>query len=146
MGDYWVNIALVAVLILLNAVFAGSEIALISLREGQVRRLDRRGGAAARGLVRLARDPNRFLATIQVGITLAGFLASATAAVSLARPLVAPLGLPGRRRRRGRGRARDGRADLRHPRAWGSWRPSGSACSSPSGGRCWSPARWTRCP
>src|SRR5690606_21997816 len=54
-GDYWVNIALVAVLILLNAVFAGSEIALISLREGQVRRLDRRGGAAARRLVRLAR-------------------------------------------------------------------------------------------
>lgn len=95
MGDYWVNIALVAVLILLNAVFAGSEIALISLREGQVRRLDRRGGAAARRLVRLARDPNRFLATIQVGITLAGFLASATAAVSLARPLVAPLGFLG---------------------------------------------------
>lgn len=95
MGDYWVNIALVAVLILLNAVFAGSEIALISLREGQVRRLDRRGGAAARRLVRLAREPNRFLATIQVGITLAGFLASATAAVSLARPLVAPLGFLG---------------------------------------------------
>ncbi|TDC45585.1 HlyC/CorC family transporter [Actinomadura sp. KC345] len=91
MGDYWLNIALVAVLVLLNAVFAGSEIALISLREGQVRRLDRRGGAAARKLVRLARDPNRFLATIQVGITLAGFLASATAAVSLAEPLVSPL-------------------------------------------------------
>src|SRR5690606_21194289 len=39
--------------------------------------------------------PNRFLATIQVGITLAGFLASPTAAVSLARPLVAPLGFLG---------------------------------------------------
>jgi putative hemolysin len=39
-------------------------------------------------LVRLARDPNRFLATIQIGITMAGFLASATAAVSLAEPLV----------------------------------------------------------
>ncbi|RSN67336.1 MULTISPECIES: hemolysin family protein [Actinomadura] len=95
MGDYWVNIALVAVLVLLNAVFAGSEIALISLREGQLRQLDRRGGAAARTLVRLARDPNRFLATIQVGITLAGFLASAAAAVSLAEPLVAPLGFLG---------------------------------------------------
>ncbi len=90
MSGYWFNIVLVGVLVVLNALFAGSEIALISLREGQLRQLERRGGAAARTLVRLARDPNRFLATIQVGITLAGFLASATAAVSLAEP-VAPL-------------------------------------------------------
>ena len=46
-------------------------------------------------LARLARDPNRFLATIQIGITLAGFLASAAAAVSLAEPLVEPLGFLG---------------------------------------------------
>ncbi len=90
MSGYWFNIVLVGVLVVLNAVFAGSEIALISLREGQLKRLERRGGAASRTLVRLARDPNRFLATIQIGITLAGFLASATAAVSLAEP-VAPL-------------------------------------------------------
>jgi putative hemolysin len=76
--------------VVLNALFAGSEIALISLREGQLRSLERRGTAACRTLVRLARDPNRFLATIQIGITLAGFLASAAAAVSLAEP-VAPL-------------------------------------------------------
>ena len=44
---------------------------------------------------RLARDPNRFLATIQIGITLAGFLASAAAAVSLAEPLEEPLGFLG---------------------------------------------------
>lgn len=49
---------------------------MISLREGQLKQLERRGGAGARTLVRLARDPNRFLATIQIGITLAGFLAS----------------------------------------------------------------------
>jgi putative hemolysin len=90
MGGYWFNIALVGVLILVNAVFSGSEIALISLREGQLKSVERRGGRTARTLVRLARDPNRFLATIQVGITLAGFLASATAAVSLAKP-VAPM-------------------------------------------------------
>jgi putative hemolysin len=90
MGGYWFNIALVGVLILVNAVFSGSEIALISLREGQLKNVERRGGRTARTLVRLARDPNRFLATIQVGITLAGFLASATAAVSLAKP-VAPM-------------------------------------------------------
>ncbi|MCD0452670.1 hemolysin family protein [Actinocorallia sp. API 0066] len=89
------NILLVLVLIGLNAVFAGSEIALVSLREGQLRRLERRSGRGAAALVRLARDPNRFLATIQIGITLAGFLASATAAVSLSRPLVEPLGFLG---------------------------------------------------
>ncbi|MFD9520744.1 CNNM domain-containing protein [Streptomyces sp. NPDC059979] len=61
---------------MLNALFAGTEIALISLRESQLRKLRRRGGAAA---ARLAADPNRYLATIQIGITLAGFLASATA-------------------------------------------------------------------
>ena len=90
MSGYWWNIVLVGVLVVLNALFAGSEIALISLREGQLKRLERRGTAACRTLVRLARDPNRFLATIQIGITLAGFLASAAAAVSLAKP-VAPL-------------------------------------------------------
>ena len=62
--------------------------ALVSLREGQLKQLERDGGAKALRLVRLAKDPNRFLATIQIGITLAGFLASATAAVSLAEPLV----------------------------------------------------------
>lgn len=88
MDGYGWNLLLVGVLVLLNALFAGSEMALVSLREGQLRTLERESGKGARTLVRLARDPNRFLATIQIGITLAGFLASATAAVSLAEPLV----------------------------------------------------------
>ena len=79
-SGYWLDIALIGLLVLLNAVFAGSEMALISLREGQLRQLERAGGHRAMRLVRLARDPNRFLATIQIGITMAGFLASATAA------------------------------------------------------------------
>ncbi|WP_175411663.1 hemolysin family protein [Streptomyces sp. TRM64462] len=88
MDGYWIELALVAALVVLNALFAGSEIALISLRASQLRSLRRRRGSqAAARLVRLAEDPNRYLATIQVGITLAGFLASATAAVSLAEPL-----------------------------------------------------------
>lgn len=95
MDGYGLNIALVGVLVLLNALFAGSEMALVSLREGQLRTLERDDRAGARRLVRLARDPNRFLATIQIGITLAGFLASATAAVSLAEPLVPLLGFFG---------------------------------------------------
>jgi putative hemolysin len=93
-GGYGAQVALVVVLVLLNAGFAGSEMALISLRESQLQRLEQasRGGQI---LARLARDPNRFLATIQIGITLAGFLASAAAAVSLAQPLVEPLGFLG---------------------------------------------------
>jgi putative hemolysin len=82
----WPQLALVAVLVLLNAAFAGTEMALVSLREGQLQGLEQRSGTGAL-VARLARDPNNFLATIQVGITLAGFLASAAAAVSLAEPL-----------------------------------------------------------
>ncbi|MBR8745055.1 hemolysin family protein [Nocardiopsis sp. MG754419] len=95
MEGYGAQIGLVLVLVVVNAVFAGSEIALVTLREGQIRRLEERG-PGGRAVARLARDPNRFLATIQIGITLAGFLASATAAVALARPLVEPLGFLGR--------------------------------------------------
>lgn len=84
------QIALVGALIVVNAAFAGSELALISLHEGQLKRLEHRS-ETGRVLARLARDPNRFLATIQIGITLAGFLASATAAVALAEPLVEAL-------------------------------------------------------
>ncbi len=88
------QLGLVGFLVLLNAAFAGTELALVSLREGQLQRLERASKTGAI-LAELARDPNRFLATIQIGITLAGFLASAAAAVSLAEPLEAPLGFLG---------------------------------------------------
>ncbi len=94
MNDVLPQLGLVAILVLLNAAFAGTELALISLREGQLHRLEKRSATGA-ALARLARDPNRFLATIQIGITLAGFLASATAAVSLAQPLEEPLSFLG---------------------------------------------------
>ncbi|MGL5858670.1 MAG: hemolysin family protein [Angustibacter sp.] len=90
MGGYGVQVALVMVLVLVNAVFSGSEMALVSLRESQVERL-RKSSRGGRVLARLTGDPNRFLATIQLFITLANFLASAAAAVSLAEPLVRPL-------------------------------------------------------
>lgn len=90
MNDVWLQIGLVLVLVIFNALFAGSEIALVSLREGQIGKLEE-GGRRQQVLARLARDPNRFLSTIQIGITLGGFLASATAAVSLAGPLIDPL-------------------------------------------------------
>ncbi|MET7336934.1 hemolysin family protein [Nonomuraea sp. NPDC005650] len=94
MDGYWFQLALVVVLVILNAIFAGSELALISLREGQLRRLEKQS-SGGRMLVRLARDPNQFLATIQLVITLSGFLASATAAVTLSEPLVPLLGFLG---------------------------------------------------
>jgi putative hemolysin len=94
MGEVWLQIGLVLVLVLVNAAFAGSEVALISLREGRLRHLDEQGGRG-RLVARLARDPNQFLSTIQIGITLAGFLASAAAAVTLAEPLVGSLGFLG---------------------------------------------------
>ncbi|MGH9184981.1 MAG: hemolysin family protein [Acidimicrobiales bacterium] len=88
------QVGLVALLVLVNAAFAGTELALVSLREGQLERLEQRSATGA-VLARLAREPNRFLATIQIGITLAGFLASAAAAVSLAQPLEEPLAFLG---------------------------------------------------
>ena len=94
MSDLSPQLALVVILIALNAAFAGTELALVSLREGQLQRLENRSATGA-VLARLAREPNQFLATIQIGITLAGFLASAAAAVSLAEPLEAPLGFLG---------------------------------------------------
>src|SRR5436190_18778182 len=94
-GEMPLDLVLVGALIILNAAFAGSELALVSLREGQIQRLEERGRRGRR-VAALARDPNRFLATIQIGITLAGFLASATAAGSLAKPPVGPLSFLGR--------------------------------------------------
>jgi len=94
MGDIWPQLLLVVILVLVNAAFAGTELALVSLRESQLQRLEE-GSATGGVLARLARQPNQFLATIQIGITLAGFLASAAAAVSLAAPLEARLGFLG---------------------------------------------------
>ena len=94
MDGVWLQIGLVLVLVLVNAWFAGSEVALLSLREGQLQRLEQEGGRG-RLVAQLARDPNQFLSTIQIGITLAGFLASAAAAVTLTEPLVPLLGFLG---------------------------------------------------
>src|SRR5919107_5466242 len=94
MGGVGGQIILVLVLVLVNAAFSGSEMALVQLRDAQIQRLERQS-RRGRVLARLTSDPNRFLATIQIGITLAGFLASAAAAVSLAEPLVGPLSFLG---------------------------------------------------
>ena len=74
---------LLAVLIALNAFFAASEIAVISVPKLRLKQLMEEGNKTAEVLFHLADDSSRFLATIQVGVTLMGFFASATAAVNL---------------------------------------------------------------
>ena len=88
MSDLWVNIALVLVFILIGSFFAAAEIALVSLRESQVERLSQRG-RRGRTLAALVRDPNRFLAAVQVGVTLAGFISAGFGASQIA-PAIAP--------------------------------------------------------
>ncbi|MGM0901880.1 MAG: hemolysin family protein [Bacillota bacterium] len=78
------EILVLIVLILLNAFFAASEIALISLNDNKIKLMADSGHKKAKMLYALLAEPSRFLATIQIGITLAGFLASAFAAGSFA--------------------------------------------------------------
>ncbi|WP_243200737.1 hemolysin family protein [Lawsonibacter celer] len=80
----WPQLLLQVVLIALNAFFAAAEIAVLSLNEAAVRRQAEEGDRVAARLVRIAQAPTRFLSTIQIGITLAGFLGSAFAADNFA--------------------------------------------------------------
>lgn len=87
MDEYIGEMFLVAVLVVLNGYFAAAEIALVSARRAALKAEADDGSAKARAVLKLTSDPSRFLAATQVGITLVGFGASATAAVSLAAPL-----------------------------------------------------------
>ncbi|MBP3952732.1 hemolysin family protein [Bacillus suaedae] len=92
-----IEVFILVFLIILNAFFAASEIALISLNDNKVRLMAESGDKKAILLQNLLSEPSRFLATIQVGITLAGFLASAFAAGSFAGQLATflyDLGIP----------------------------------------------------
>lgn len=87
-GGALLNFVLVVVFILIGGVFAATEIALVSLREGQLRALQQHGRRGAR-TVSLARNPNRFLSSVQIGVTVAGFFSAAYGASTLA-PSFAP--------------------------------------------------------
>lgn len=76
------------ILIALNAIFASAEIAVLSMNETKLKRMAEQGDSRAKRLVRLTQEPARFLATIQVAITLSGFLGSAFAADNFSEPLV----------------------------------------------------------
>ncbi|MFM1975132.1 MAG: hypothetical protein RL524_1119 [Actinomycetota bacterium] len=81
-GSIFAPIALVISLILLGALFVAAEIALISLRESQVRQVALRGRRGAK-VAKLHSNPNRLLAAVQVGVTLSGFLSAALGAEKL---------------------------------------------------------------
>ncbi|WP_304962505.1 CNNM domain-containing protein [Ileibacterium valens] len=68
------------ILIILNAVFAGSEIAVLSVNEYKVKKLADENNRQAKKLEKLISDPSRFFSVIQIAITLSGFLGSAFAA------------------------------------------------------------------
>ena len=76
------------ILIILNAIFASAEIAVLSMNETKLERMAEQGNGRAKRLVRLTQEPARFLATIQAAITLSGFLGSAFAADNFSEPLV----------------------------------------------------------
>ena len=80
----WRQLLLQAALILLNAFFAATEIAVLSLNENKVRKQSEEGDKRAAKLLKIIEQPTTFLSTIQVGITLAGFLGSAFAADNFA--------------------------------------------------------------
>jgi putative hemolysin len=88
-SDVWPSIVMVVVFVLIGGFFAGAEIALVSLREGQVKAMAERGGRRGKAVQRLLVDPNRFLSAVQVGVTLAGFFSAAFGASTLAEPLAA---------------------------------------------------------
>ncbi|MCY6957453.1 hemolysin family protein [Clostridium brassicae] len=77
------QIILVFILILINAFFAASEMAIVSLNKNKVIFLAKEGNKKAQSLQKLIHEPSKFLATIQVGITISGLLASASAATSI---------------------------------------------------------------
>ena len=84
------SIAIVLGLIALGGIFAAAEIALISLRESQVKQISVKGKRGAR-VFKLSKNPNRFLAAVQVGITLCGFLSAALGAEQLGKYVIPEL-------------------------------------------------------
>nr|WP_281496904.1 hemolysin family protein [Ornithinimicrobium sp. F0845] len=82
-----VNLGLVLVFVLIGGVFAGTEMAIVSLRDGQVRKIEA-GGPRGERIGALVRNPNQFLSAVQIGVTVAGFFSSAYGGSTIAPDLV----------------------------------------------------------
>src|SRR4051794_438563 len=81
-GEFWFETVLIMLLILANGFFSGSEIAIVSVRRSRIDQLIEEGHKSAEVVARLKDDSDRFLATVQIGITLVGSLASAVGGAS----------------------------------------------------------------
>ena len=79
-----VQILVLVILILINALFASTEIAFISLNDAKIEKQAKEGNKKAKQIRKMLKEPSKFLATIQIGITFAGFLSSAFAADAFA--------------------------------------------------------------
>ena len=82
------QIIILIVLIFVNAFFAAAEIAFISLNDAKIEKMSKEGNKKAKSIEKMIKNPSKFLATIQIGITLAGFLSSAFAADTFVDKLV----------------------------------------------------------
>ena len=80
----FLSLLVVIILILVNAFFSGTEMAVITLNDAKIRKMAEEGHKRAKLVLKFIDAPSNFLATIQVGVTFAGFLSSAFAASSFA--------------------------------------------------------------
>ena len=85
------QLVILVILILINAFFAASEIAFISLNDAKIEKQAKEGNKKAKQIEGMLKSPSKFLATIQIGITLAGFLSSAFASDAFAEMLAPAL-------------------------------------------------------
>ncbi len=95
--DFWLEAIFILVLIFANGFFAASEIAVITMRKSRIEALLEKGVKSAALVARLKDDPDRFLATVQIGVTLVGSLASAiggAAAIAYLKPQIAASPIP----------------------------------------------------
>ena len=95
MSTVLLNILLILFFILIGGIFAAAEMALVSLRESQIRQLAHRG-KRGQTIARLTENPNRFLSAVQIGVTLCGFLSAAFGGATLAddlSPVLQQIGL-----------------------------------------------------
>ena len=82
----WIDAVTILALIALNGVFAMSELAIVSARPARLQAMAESGSSGAAAALRLARDPGKFLSTVQIGITLIGIIAGAYSGASLGGP------------------------------------------------------------
>lgn len=95
--SFWLEVILIFFLIIANGFFAAAEIAIIATRKTRIETLQEKGVRSAAAVARLKNDPDRFLATVQIGITVVATLASAiggAAAIQSFKPLIQSLPLP----------------------------------------------------